>query len=344
MEQNIYKDYVKDASVVIRQYPINVLLIKKHQYRADKAVWFIKGNNKNYALKRYLLDKDQWQIMISAYNYLSNEVNNVAPLINTANNQPWFIYDNCYYILTNWVKGRKPDYTDSDDLIKLTKGIAQLHQAAQNYKIPDITKIDKELGNWPLLTRRKQGLLLEYKYEAEADTNDSINKLYLKHYQKFFELYEEVAEVFEGNSYNQWVKKLKKAPCLCVNGFSPHNFSLGEKDLFWLLHIDNICLDLPARDLRKLIFKTMYLKSNWCPKTFSLIIQKYLEICPLSKDELKVLLAELKAPHLFFNVTTNYFFNQKPLWTKEKYKTLLINAIKFEQNKLDTLNHFWQLV
>jgi len=219
MDQSIYKDYVKDASFVIKKYPIYVLLIKKHQYRSDKAVWFIKGNNKNYALKRYLLDKDQWQIMISAYNYLSKEVNNVAPLISSINNEPWVIYDGCYYILTNWVKGKRPDYTNPDDLIKLTRGIAQLHRAAKDYEIPKVIRIDKHLGNWPLLTRRKQGLLLEYKYEAEADSTDSINKLYLKHYQKYFELYEEVAEVFESKLYDKWVEKIRKAPCLCVNGF-----------------------------------------------------------------------------------------------------------------------------
>jgi len=344
MDQDIYKDYVKDASLVIKQYPIDVVLIKKHFYRTDKAVWFIKSNNKNYALKRYLVNKDQWQIMISAYNYLSKEVSNVAPLINTITDQPWAIHNDCYYILTNWVKERKPNYKTPDDLIKLTRGIAQLHQAAQNYKIPNIAQIDKHLGSWPLLTRRKQGLLLEYKYEAEADSNDIINKLYLKHYQKFFELYEEVAEVFESKLYKQWVMKIKKKPCLCVNGFSPHNFSLGEGDTVWLLHLDNICLDLPTRDLRKLIFKTMYIKKTWCSETLALIIRNYLEIFPLSKEELKILLAELKAPHLFFNVSTNYFLKQKPQWSKEKFKTMLIDAIKFEQNKLDVLSHFWQII
>src|SRR5690554_4583884 len=118
MEQTIYRDYVKDASVVIKQYPISVLLIKKHQYRTDKAVWFIKSKNKNYCLKRYNLNKDQWQIMISAYNYLSKEVNNVAPLIETINKEPWTVYNDSYYILTNWVKGRKPNLNSLEDLIK----------------------------------------------------------------------------------------------------------------------------------------------------------------------------------------------------------------------------------
>lgn len=344
MDQTIYRDYVKDASIVIKQYPISLLLIKKYQYRTDKAVWFIKSSNKNYCLKRYRLNKEQWQIMISAYNYLSREVNNVAPLIETINNELWITYNDSYYILTNWVKGRNPDYNNIEDLIKLTKGIAQLHQAAKNFEVPNIPEINKHLGNWPLISRRKQGLLLEYKYEAEADINDIINKYYLKHYQIFFELYEEVVEVFESKLYKDWVNKIKKTPCLCVNGFSPGNFTLGEKNTFWLLHLDNICLDLPARDLRKLIFKTMYLKKTWCKETFSTIMKNYLGVFPLSKDELKVLLAELKAPHLFFNVTTNYYFKQKPHWTKEQFKKILVEAIKFEQNKLEMLIHFWQLI
>lgn len=344
MNQIIYKDYVKDASKVIKQYPIQIQFIKKYQYRTDKAVWFIKGNDKNYALKRYLLNKIQWQKMISAYNFLSQEVNNVAPLINTRANEPWVIYNNCYYILTNWVKGTKPDYSNLEDLTKLTRGIAQLHQAAKSYSAPETTQIAKNLGTWPLITRRKQGLLLEYKYEAEADSSDIFNRIYLKHYQRHFELFEEVAEVFESKLYQHWVNKIIKSPCLCVNGFSPHNFSLGEKGTLWLLHLDNICLDLPARDLRKLIFKTMFMKKNWCVETFSSIMQNYLAIYPLSKDELRVLLAELKAPHLFLNVTTNFYLNQKPHWTKDKFRTLLVESINFEQNKIELLHRFWQLI
>jgi len=343
MEQIIYKDYVKDASAVVKQYPIQILYIKRYQYRPNKAVWHIKSNTKNYALKRYILNKDQWNVMISAYNYLSKEINNVAPLINTINAEPWVIYNDCYYILTNWVKGRTPDYSDSDDITKLTRGIAELHQAAKDYQVPAI-KIDKHLGKWSLLTRRKQGLLLEYKYEAEANSSDIFCKLYLKHYQNFFEHFEESAEVFESKIYEDWVDKIKKSPCLCVNGFSSQNFSLGEKDAFWLLHLDNICLDLPARDLRKLIYKTMYFQKNWCTKTISLILQNYLDIYPLSKEELRVLLAELKAPHTFFNVTTNYFLKQKPNWSKEIFRSKMINAIRFEQNKIDILSRFWQLV
>ncbi|KJS22146.1 MAG: hypothetical protein VR72_07265 [Clostridiaceae bacterium BRH_c20a] len=344
MDHSIYKDYVKDASTVIKEYPIQVMYIKRYLYQSNKAVWHIKSNNKNYALKRYLLNKDQWNVMISAYNYLSKEVNNVAPLIHTKNAEPWVMDNDCYYILTNWVKGRPPDYSNSEDITKLTRGIAELHQAAKDYKVPAILKIDKHLGKWPLLTRRKQGLLLEYKYEAETNSSDIFCKLYLKHYQNFFELFEEVSEVFESKIYGDWVDKIKRSPCLCVNGFLPQNFSLGEENAFWLLHLDNICLDLPARDLRKLIFKTMYFQKNWCANTVSLILRNYLDIYPLSKEELRVLLAELKAPHIFFNVTTNYFLKQKPNWSKEIFRSKMINAIRFEQNKIDILSRFWQLV
>ncbi|MFZ7103647.1 MAG: CotS family spore coat protein [Peptococcaceae bacterium] len=344
MDQSIIKDYVADASTVLKQYPIQALFIKKYQYKSKKAVWFVKTNQANYALKRYWLDDKQWNTIISAYNYLSKEVNNVAPLLSTKDANLWTKYKDNYYILTNWVKGSTPDYTNNEDLTKLTRGIAELHTAARNYPAADMENADKYLGRWPLDTRRKQGLLLEYKYEAENIGTHSFAKLYLKHYQSFFEIYEEVAEVFEHQIYQQWVKKTKEYPCLCVNGFSPHNFSLGEKNILWLLHLDNICLDLPARDIRKLILKTMYIKEKWCPETFALIMKNYLNIFPLAKDELKVLLAELKSPHLFFNVTTNFFLNQKANREADYYKTHLIKTLKFEQGKLDILSRFWQLL
>ncbi|MFZ5942974.1 MAG: CotS family spore coat protein [Bacillota bacterium] len=344
MDQSIIKDYVADASKILKEYPVQSLFIKKYLYKSRKAVWFIKTHQKNFALKRYSLDEKQWAVMISAYNYLSKEVNNVAPLINTKSGNLWVKDNQNYYILTNWVKGKTPDYKKQDDLTKLTQGIAKLHLAAKDYRAEDLEKGNGNLGLWPLNTRRKQGLLLEYKYEAENNNSESFAKLYLKHFQKFFDLYEDVAETFENKIYQQWVDKVKQNPCLCVNGFAPHNFSLGEKGNFWLLHLDNICLDIPARDLRKLIFKSMYIKEDWSPETFSLIMGNYLKVYPLAKDELKILLAELKSPHFFFNITTRFFLNQNSSWSNETFNKLLIKAIKFEQKKLEVLSRFWQLL
>lgn len=344
MEDKIIKDFVADASTVLKHYPVQTLFIRKFQYSSKKAVWFVKTNKANFALKKYELDDKQWKSMISAYIYLSKEVNNVAPLLTTKDNKLWVKYKDSYYILTNWVKGFTPQYTNNENLTKLTQGIAFLHCAAQNYQAQHMENKEKFLGRWPIDTRRKQGLLLEYKYEAENISKQNFPKLYLKHYQRFFELYEEIAEVFEDKSYQQWVEKVKQHPCLCVNGFSPHNFSLGENNNLWLLHLDNICLDLPARDIRKLVHKTMYLKDQWCPETFSLIMTNYLKIHPLSQAELKILLAELKSPYLFFNVATNFFLLGQKKCPPEEYEKLLVKALKFEKGKQDMLARFWHLL
>jgi len=336
MSQSIIKDYVAEAQLIIKKYPVHT---------SKKAVWFIKTHYQNYALKRYLLDKEQWKFMISAYKYLSQEVNNVAPLINTKDNQPWVTHDNHYYMLTNWVKGHMPNYDNKTDLEMLTHGIANLHIASQEYKPYNKEEYKaNKLGGWSDEIRRKQGLLLEYKYEVENQTSEKFSKIYLKNFQDFFELYEEVAEVFESSIYKEWVKKIEKNPCLCVNSFSPKNFSLGEEKKVWLLHLDNICIDLPARDLRKLLFKVMYLKGKWCAETLAMIMKNYLQLYPLSENELRVVIAELKAPHLFSNITSRYFLDKNCQWSKEKFTNHLIKAIKLENQKLNILARFWKIL
>jgi len=88
----------------------------------------------------------------------------------------------------------------------------------------------------------------------------------------------------------------------------------------------------------------MYIKERWCTETFSVIMRSYLELNTLSKDELRVLLAELKAPHLFFNICSKYYLNKKPQWSKELFTSFLIKAIRLENDKLNVLSRFWHLI
>ncbi|NLW23728.1 MAG: CotS family spore coat protein [Clostridia bacterium] len=339
------KDYVADAQVVLKSFPIVAFSIKKYQFLPKKSVWFVKTNQKNYALKRYLLNEEQWQFMISAYDRLSQEkIKYVAPLTKTKSGQLWIKYNGYYYILSDWVKGTVPDYTNERDLSMLAQGIAQLHLTSPSYNLPYKEHAEKNLGRWPEEMRRKQGLLLEYKYEAENESSVFFSKLYLRNYQIFFELFEEAAKTIESPLYSHWVKKIKKNTCLCINGFSPRNFSLGKEDTVWFLHLDNICIDLPARDLRKLLFKVMYINNTWDPHLFSLILRDYLQIHPLTTDELKVLLAELKAPHLFLNIASKYYLNRKPKWSKELFNSILTKTLRLEYEKLEVLKKFWQLI
>lgn len=335
-------DYVADAQLVLKQYPIHLFLIKKYQFQDKKAVWFIKTNKDLLALKRYGLDEQKWQAMISAYDFINKKGGNISPLIYTWDNKPWVYLKDYYYILTPWVKGKPADYLKEDSIVPIAHGISKIHCMSKNFQVPKDSYWKEYLGSWPEKTRRKQGLLLEYRYQAENLLPKTFAKIYLDNFQTFFSLLEDVAEVFEGPLYKKWVKKISKEPCLCLNDFSPKNFSIG-KDKTWILHIDNICIDLPARDLRKFIYRVMLTKETWCKETFATIMKEYLKLYPLSSDELKILLAELKIPYHFMNTTSRYFL-QESSSNFDNFSTILNKSLKLEQSKLSLLYRFWQLI
>ena len=84
----------------------------------------------------------------------------------------------------------------------------------------------------------------------------------------------------------------------------------------------------------------MYINNTWDPHLFSLILRDYLQIHPLTTDELKVLLAELKAPHLFLNIASKYYLNRKPKWSKELFNSILTKTLRLEYEKLEVLKKF----
>ncbi|SMB92677.1 spore coat protein, CotS family [Desulfonispora thiosulfatigenes DSM 11270] len=335
----IFRDYVAEAQFILKSYPIKPNIIKQTQYDSKKAVWFVKTNENSYALKRYTLTKEKWSNIISAYYFLFQKGFNIAPLIVTNSFKPWIVSDNNFYILTNWVKGDLPNFENIDDILKITKSIANLHLYSKEY-----TPQTREYKDNNIELKRKQGLLLEYKYEAENQKNDEFSLLYLKHFEYFFESWENTSQNFNKSAYKKLIKNLDTMPCLCLNSFAPLNFSLDTSENIWILHLDKIHIDLPVLDLRQFIFKIMYTNDCWDKKVLSQIMKKYLEIYPLTEEELNLLLIDLQIPHLFFNISTRYFLFPASKTTQATLTKILHKAIKLEKEKKLVLKDFWELI
>lgn len=339
MANSILRDYVAEAQFILKNYPIEPMIVKQHQYNNKKAVWFIKTKDHSYALKRYTLTKEKWEKIISAYYYLYQKEINIGSLIVSNNYKPWIAHNNNYYILTSWVKGSLPDFTNPQDITKLTKNIANLHQQSKEY-----TPSTRDYKDKCSEIQRKQGLLLEYKYEAENTSKESFSRIYLKNFKHFFDIWEDGTNNYCNSTYEKCMKKLKEKPCLCLNSFSPQNFSLDKDGNLWTLHLDKICIDFPTTDLRQLLFKIMYINEDWNEEIFSKIIKNYMKVNNLTKDELKLLLTDLEMPHLFFNISSHYYLFPNNTAYKAKLTTNLTNAIELESKKTKLLQKFWELV
>lgn len=339
MKNNYLHDYVAEAQLILKYYPVQVLLLKKYHCENNKAVWFVKTHDKNLALKRYDLTKEQWNKMISVYYFFSQNGVNIAPLVTTKDYKTWVSWGNKYYILSNWVKINNPDFKAMSDIIKLTQGVANIHLCSKNYSPKSRDYKDKYTE-----IRRKQGLLLEYRYEAENNLTDSFSQIYLQNFQYFFDLWESIGIAFKNELYDKWLSMINKQPCICLNSFSPQNFSLDNNSKLWLLHLDNVCIDLPILDLRQLLFKIMYIREAWDEQIFINILKEYLKIYPLNNDQLTLLLADLKTPHLFFNVATNYFLFSNNEQIKNRLTNSLLKAIKLEKEKINLLKNFWNFL
>ena len=140
-------DYVADAQLVLKKYPINLFLIKKYQFQDKKAVWFIKTSKDLLSLKRYALDEQKWQAMISAYDFLSKKGGNISPLIYTWDNKPWVYSKDYYYILSPWVKGKPANYLNQENVISIAQAAAKIHSLS---KISGCLRIPTGRNTWVL--------------------------------------------------------------------------------------------------------------------------------------------------------------------------------------------------
>jgi spore coat protein I len=120
---------------------------------------------------------------------------------------------------------------------------------------------------------------------------------------------------------------------LCHQDYGRGNALLFNGQVF-VLDLDGVTFDLPARDLRKLIGKNAENRGSWHSETISDILGWYEEINPLNNKEKEVLYIDMLFPHWFYGLVKNLFKGGKTLKPSEIEK-----IAKLEESKVALLKN-----
>jgi hypothetical protein len=95
---------------------------------------------------------------------------------------------------------------------------------------------------------------------------------------------------------------------------------------------DSLTIDLPARDIRKLLNKVMKKNGKWEPALLETVLRAYQQANPLTADEWAVLKLDLTFPHLFAGIMDKYYRQREKDWTESKYVSRLKEMIAVERS------------
>lgn len=317
---------------VFAQYPLTVRGVFVENSKDRKAVWQVFTDQGMKSLKKLPPDHGRMQFILAARKHLARGGVNFPEIVQTVDGSDFVEYDGSYYFLTEWIVGRVPDYDIPPELEAIVRALAGFHRASVGFVSPEGSSVPTELGGWPAQYRKKQQEIAEFKKLASVSPADPFSRMFLENADHFEARIEKCLELLGDGRYAAWVRQVEKEKSLCHQDFAAGNLSLSGGKIY-VFDLDGLTIDLPGRDIRKLLNKVIKKRPSWDPELASRILQWYQAVNRLDRDKLHVTLIDLFFPHLFCGTANKYFLNREPEWSSEKFLAKFHMVIRAEKTK-----------
>jgi spore coat protein I len=325
-------DLFKLAVEVTDKYGIKPESIVIVQSASIKTVWKIKAQDKTLCLKRLRHSYEKALFSVYAQEFIKNSGGNVPSIIRDTSNNLIVNYNDQLFVLYEWLSGNDLEFNTSDNLKKAVSGLSRFHAFTKGYKAPEGARISSKLGKWPGQYESMKNKLISWKDIAKEKSSIHCYNAYLANVDEIIELSDRASKLLSTSSYAELTQENSEAVVLCHQDYGKGNAVLTD-DGVYVIDLDGVTFDHPARDLRKIIGKLAENKGSWELSTISDILNWYKEANPLSPAEENLLYIDLLYPHWYFGLVKNLFKNNKPISTSKLEK-----ISRLEKTKISLLN------
>ena len=331
-----------ELKFILDSYEIEVKQVTVETLKGKKAVFWVETNKGKFILKKMPVDKRRLFFLLSAIVHLRAGGVNI-PQIYTTKKGDLFVEDGeKVYILMEAIKGKSPSYNVASELANIMQSMAMFHRVSKGYLPQAEVKIRSHLGIWEKHYSQLVTDLIKFKVRSLQNNQRPFEEFYLAHCDYFIEEGKTCLASLKENAYINWVAKVEQETNLCHQDFAAGNLGLVDGKLF-IYDLDSLTIDLPARDLRKIINKVMK-KGQWDTKLALRMLSSYHQTNPLTSSEYSVLFIDLRFPHLFFGAVSKYFDNREGEWTLQKHLSRLKAITKTEKDKVKVLKNQEEII
>ncbi|WP_218185399.1 CotS family spore coat protein, partial [Calditerricola satsumensis] len=326
---------------VLERYPLPVSDVRLLSDKGKKAVWEIRSKAGVYVLKKTPLPAERQRFLNTAVHHLRRGGATLPAIIPTATGDDFVPVERSCYVLYEAVEGRAPNYEDADDLREILRSLAAFHRASRGYSPPPDARERSHLGRWE---RSYELRLAKLRFYAErAVYEDHPVALAVRETSATFLREAETAlALLHQPAYRQWVEKVGEERNLCHQDYAAGNLIVTEAGIA-AIDTDSLTVDLPARDLRKILNKVMK-KLGWDEARTHAMLAAYHSVHPLTADEYAVVAADLRFPHLYYGIVTKAFEDRAADWTPDKLLAKLHETIDTETAKMRVLDRWNDIV
>jgi CotS family spore coat protein len=326
---------------VMSHYALDVRQIYLLSYKGKKAVWSVETDLGEVIVKKVPFDEEHIEFMIHAIDYLRERGVNTPAVYKNYSGKGWVKVDDEYFVIFEAVYGRSPEYEIEPELFMIMRGMAAFHKASRGIESPT--------GEFPsfLLTEWKEEMTARHKrlenWKAErtaAATDKEFDRVFLKHVDTFLAYCQASTELLERTGFDQWVEETIATKTLCHQDYASGNLAITGDGKLFVYDMDSLTVDVPLRDMRKILNKVMKKETEWDLERMLKMLKAYQEVNPLTKDQYRMLAADLLFPHLFYGQVSKYYEGREQKWTEQKHNARLKDMIATELSKAGVIQAF----
>ncbi|MEX2414946.1 MAG: CotS family spore coat protein [Paenibacillaceae bacterium] len=334
----IFAEVVNKA---ISNYPLEAIKIYLLSYKGKKAVWSIQTNIGEVIMKKVPFNENHIVFMIHAIDYLKANGIHTPGVLRTHSGEGYVKQDGEYFVLFEAVHGQSPDYDREEELLKILRGLASFHRASRGIESPTGTFPSFLLLEWEADYQIRYERLLEWKVQrSQAQDQSEYDLLFLLHVDTQLEQCLAAIAMLQQSYFDQWVQETMAVKTLCHQDYAAGNLAIGNDGHLYVYDMDSLTVDLPVRDIRKILNKVMKQRPEWDLQVMMAMMKAYQEVNPLTKDQYLVLAADIQFPHLFYGQISKYYEKRESKWTAEKHITRLNEMMTTELSKPLVLQSF----
>ncbi|MEX2103901.1 MAG: CotS family spore coat protein, partial [Bacilli bacterium] len=286
--------FAEVVNKVIAHYPLEAIKIYLLSYKGKKAVWSIQTNIGEVIMKKVPFNENHIVFMIHAIDYL--KVNGVhTPGVIRAHSGDGFVeQDGEFFVLFEAVHGQSPDYDHEDELLSIVRGLASFHRASRGIVSPTGTFPSNLLLEWKEDYERRYERLLKWKEErSQAEEKSEYDQLFLLYVDEQLEQCRMAMGMLDQSCFDQWVEETMVVKTLCHQDYAAGNLAIGEDGHMYVFDMDSLTVDVPIRDIRKILNKVMKQRPEWDLQLMMAMMKAYQGVNPLSKEQYMVLAADI---------------------------------------------------
>jgi spore coat-associated protein S len=296
-------------------------------------------------LKKISNSEQTLKYIISAIRHLSKNGIHIPSIIKTRSGADYAVADGTCYVLSEAVKGKNPSYDSVKELEIIIKGLAEFHAASRGFEVLPETKPKIHLGKWEEdLTAQLEDMRDFYNKEVSVNGFNEIGKFIIAEFPYFNKRALSAIDSLHSGEYVTWVEKANLQGSLCHQDFAAGNLILTPSGILYVLDTDGITIDIPARDIRKILCKVMKKIGKWDFELTKKIFKTYQSVNPLTPSEWRVVMADIKFPHLFIGAMNKYYYQRDKEWSEDKYFKRIKEMSAFEKTIEPILNNFETLI